>query len=76
MVPRLCNKNYEIPGTDIIIEKGLKVLVPIHAIHHDPQYYPDPWKFDPERFRDNNKKLRDSCTFLPFGEGPRICIGM
>ena len=75
MVPRLCNKTYEVSGTDLIIEKGIKVLIPIQAIHHDPQYYPEPEKFDPDRFLEKNKKFRDSCTFLPFGDGPRVCIG-
>lgn len=75
MVPRLCNKEYNIPGTKTVIEVGTKVLIPIHAIHHDPTHYPDPSRFDPDRFLDGNKKSRESCTFLPFGEGPRICIG-
>lgn len=75
VVPRMCNKSYTLPETDLIIEKNMKILVPIHAIHHDPKYYPNPSVFDPDRFLDVNKKLRDSCTFLPFGEGPRICIG-
>ncbi|XP_046599065.1 uncharacterized protein LOC107217959 [Neodiprion lecontei] len=75
MVPRLCNKAYKIPGTETVIEEGTKVLIPIHAIHRDPAYYPDPSLFDPDRFLDENKKSREHCTFLPFGEGPRICIG-
>ncbi|XP_024943138.1 probable cytochrome P450 6a13 [Cephus cinctus] len=75
MVPRMCNKSYRIPGTETIIETGTKVLVPIYAIHHDPIYYPEPEVFDPDRFLEENRKTRESCTFLPFGEGPRICIG-
>ncbi|KAF7991637.1 hypothetical protein HCN44_010438 [Aphidius gifuensis] len=74
VTPRICNKPYKIPGTDVVIEKGIKVLIPIHAIHHDPNIYPNPSTFNPDRFE--NKKLRDNCTFLPFGEGPRICIGI
>ena len=75
VLPRLCNKSCKIPGTDILIEKGTKILVPVFAIHRDPIYYPEPMKFDPDRFLDENKKKREACTYLPFGEGPRNCIG-
>lgn len=75
MTQRMCEESYKIPDSDVVIEKGTKVLVPIHAIHHDPLYYKDPDVFDPDRFLEENKKLRDNYTFLPFGEGPRICIG-
>ena len=51
-------------------------MVPIFAIHHDPDIYPDPDKFDPERFSDENKKNRHSMAFIPFGEGPRTCIAL
>jgi cytochrome P450 family 6 len=75
MTQRVCEESYQIPGTDVVIEKGTKVLVPIYAIHHDPLYYKNPDVFDPDRFLDENKKLRDNYAFLPFGDGPRICIG-
>jgi cytochrome P450 family 6 len=45
------------------------------GLHHDPMYYPDPERFDPERFSDKEKKKRPQYSYLPFGEGPRICIG-
>ncbi|CAH2005624.1 unnamed protein product [Acanthoscelides obtectus] len=73
--PRICTKRYQIPGTDIFIEEGTRVNIPIHAIQRDPEYYPDPEKFDPERFNEENKSKRRPYTFMPFGEGPRICIG-
>lgn len=41
----------------------------------DSNYYPDPAKFDPERFSDENKISIDPFTYLPFGAGPRLCIG-
>jgi hypothetical protein len=50
-------------------------MIPIYALHHDPNYYPDPEVFDPERFTDENKNSRPLGTFIPFGDGPRICIG-
>jgi cytochrome P450 len=45
------------------------------GLHYDPKYYPDPQRFDPERFNDAEKKKRSQYVYLPFGEGPRICIG-
>nr|CAD7457129.1 unnamed protein product [Timema tahoe] len=72
---RKCTIPYPIPGTSITLEQGTRVLIPAYAIHHDPEFYPEPEKFDPERFTEENKGSRPSCTYLPFGEGPRICIG-
>lgn len=58
------------------IEPGDTVLIPVWSLHHDPEYFPDPEKFDPERFSEQNKELIKPYTYLPFGEGPRMCIGM
>jgi len=68
-------KTYQIPGESLVIEKGTRVVIPIHSIHHDSKYYPDPEKFDPERFSPEEKAKRPSTTYLPFGDGPRFCIG-
>lgn len=72
---RMCVKPYRIPNTDVVIEKGCRVIIPSYAIHHDPKYYPEPFKFDPDKFLEENVKSRPGYTFLSFGEGPRICIG-
>jgi hypothetical protein len=73
---RECTKDYRIPGKDVIIEKGTPVMVPIYGVQNDPDYFPQPERFDPRRFSPEEKAKRDHYTSIPFGEGPRICIGM
>lgn len=73
---RKCNKDFEISGTNQVIPEGYNTMIPIYSIHHDPEFYPEPDKFDPERFSEENSKNRNPLTFLAFGEGPRGCIGM
>lgn len=51
-------------------------MIPVHAIHHDSRYYYDPERYDPDRFTPEEIKKRPHFTFLPFGDGPRNCIGM
>lgn len=68
---RIAKRNYTVPGTDIVIEKGTPIIIPAYAIQMDPEYYPNPEKFDPERFGSEEKKTRDPMTWLPFGDGPR-----
>ncbi|KAE9541555.1 hypothetical protein AGLY_003546 [Aphis glycines] len=66
---------YHVPGGKLVIEKGTKIMIPFHSIHHDPKYYPDPYTFDPQRFSPEEKAKRPSGTYFPFGDGPRFCIG-
>nr|ARO50431.1 cytochrome P450 [Chironomus tentans] len=74
---RICTKDYQVSYDDkkFIIEKGISFLIPIWGIHNDPRYFPNPEKFDPERFSDENKKNIQDSTYLPFGSGNRNCIG-
>ncbi|KAF5306323.1 hypothetical protein FQA39_LY09021 [Lamprigera yunnana] len=66
----------EQPGEPtLFLEKGAFVACPIEAIHRDPKYYPNPDKFDPERFNEANRHNIRPYTYLPFGLGPRNCIG-
>lgn len=72
---RRCSKRYQIPGTDLVLDKGESVFIPIMGIQNDPKYFPNPERFDPDRFKHENSSKRNTMTFLPFGDGPRNCIG-
>jgi cytochrome P450 len=57
------------------IRPGTTVLVPVHEVHHDERWWPDPEVFDPTRFLGDAAKQRPRSAYLPFGGGRRICIG-
>lgn len=74
-IRRCAQTDIKLPGTDIVVKKGQILLIPLNVIHRDPKYYPNPDVFDPERFSPENVAARHSCAYLPFGIGPRHCIG-
>ncbi|GFV39349.1 cytochrome P450 3A43 [Trichonephila clavipes] len=59
---------------DILIPKGMLIQAPVHLMHHDSEFWSEPEIFDPERF--NSKPNSNGITYLPFGVGPRNCLGM
>lgn len=67
--------DYTFRNTKLTISKGILVWIPVFPIHHDPNIYPDPEKFDPERFTEDKIKERNLMHYFPFGHGPRNCIG-
>lgn len=75
---RRCTKEYTLPGTNIVLPVGTNIGIPTISLHNDPKYYPNPKRFDPERFSAANKsgKTFNDMPYLPFGDGPRNCIGM
>ncbi|XP_055545110.1 probable cytochrome P450 6a14 [Wyeomyia smithii] len=73
---RTASKPYRLTNPDVTVQKGHMVIVPVYSIHRDPEIYPDPDRFDPERFAPSQIETRHSHSFLPFGDGPRNCIGM
>ena len=72
---RCCTKDYQIPGTNFLVPKGTPVYIPILGFHMDPKLFPNPDKFDPERFSTENKGNIVTGSFIPFGQGPRMCLG-
>lgn len=74
-VTRVCGKPYTFKDSKVTIEKGVSVVVPLVALGRDPDYHQDPELFDPERFSPKNKESITKYAYMPFGEGPRNCIG-
>ncbi|XP_017482310.1 PREDICTED: probable cytochrome P450 309a2, partial [Rhagoletis zephyria] len=79
LTSRICTESTEFElndGRRIPIKVGQEVAIPFFSYVHDPDYFPDPWEFKPERF--NNVDLAELAKrgiFVPFGDGPRICLG-
>ncbi|XP_036150646.1 cytochrome P450 6k1-like isoform X2 [Monomorium pharaonis] len=72
---RICTQETDLPTTNIRVSKGTLITIPLLGLHRDPSIYPNPDKFDPERFNADKVKERHSYAYMPFGEGPRNCIG-
>jgi cytochrome P450 len=71
---RYCSKTVTVGN--VTIPEGAEIIIPINLIHRSPTYWPDPYKFDPERFTDEAKASRPQLAHMPFGWGPRNCIGL
>uniref|UniRef100_A0A171B5Z2 Cytochrome P450 6HF1 n=1 Tax=Triatoma infestans TaxID=30076 RepID=A0A171B5Z2_TRIIF len=74
-VRRRVTRSCVIPDTTITLPKGLRVAIPLYCLQNDPNYFPDPEKFIPERFSKENRDTIRKGTYMPFGDGPRMCIG-
>jgi cytochrome P450 family 9 len=75
---RSCNKDYNLDlgnGEIVKIKSGEDIYIPIMSIHRDPKYFSDPLTFDPHRFGDDKKDSIIAGSYIPFGYGPRVCIG-
>lgn len=80
LTDRKCVKSYTIQPVSpsenpLTLNPGELITIPIRSIHHDDKYFSDPDTFDPERFNDENKTKIKEGVYIPFGIGPRHCIG-
>ncbi|KAM7349839.1 putative cytochrome P450 28d1 [Cochliomyia hominivorax] len=79
---KICTQSCQLINNDGIslqLKPGDTCIIPLHSIHHDEEYYSKPEEFIPERFDEENggtKKFKDMGIYMPFGDGPRICLGM
>lgn len=60
---------------DFLVPEGTVIFVPIYAVHHHASIWNEPERFDPDRFRPEAVKDRHRYAYMPFGAGPRVCIG-
>src|SRR5258708_30723998 len=65
----------EVTLGDCLLKPGQNLIISVYGIHHDSRYFPDPERFDPERFSPENERNLPKYAYLPFGGGPRVCIG-
>ncbi|CAG2167842.1 unnamed protein product, partial [Oppiella nova] len=75
-IGRIANEDYTIGDTGLTIPKGMMVNFDMQTLHHSPKYYPNPDRWDPERFMPENRDQLVPYTYMPFGMGPRNCVGM
>ncbi|XP_072937842.1 cytochrome P450 6B6-like [Epargyreus clarus] len=72
---RECARPYTFKDLNMSIDKEVTVIIPLQALHNDPKYFENPEEFRPERFDPEQFKQENKFVYLPFGVGPRACIG-
>ncbi|XP_038217356.1 probable cytochrome P450 6a13 [Zerene cesonia] len=75
MLTREVVEDYTLPS-GLVLKKDLRIQIPVYHFHKDPNNFPEPDKFRPERFLEPEKDNIKPFTYMPFGDGPRICLGM
>lgn len=73
---RECTIDYRIPDSNLTIEKGTSVIISLLGMARDPAYFDDPMVYRPERFSAAEAGSYTADAYMPFGEGPRACIGL
>ncbi|XP_033225548.1 cytochrome P450 9e2-like [Belonocnema kinseyi] len=76
---KICTYETQLVGYDglsCLVKPGHVIAISAHGLHKDPKYWPDPEQFDPDRFSEERKHDLHKFAFLPFGAGPRMCVGM
>ena len=76
---KICTDEFELQGSDGLTYRakpGTNIIISSDGLQCDPKYWIDPEVFDPERFNEERRQTIEKMTFLPFSDGPRICVGM
>ena len=73
---REVNQDFKLGDSEIKLYKGQLVEIPVYAVHHCEDYFKNADQFIPERFLPENRNQIIPYTYMPFGTGPRNCIGM
>ncbi|KYQ51016.1 Cytochrome P450 9e2 [Trachymyrmex zeteki] len=79
LLSKVCTEETELRGSDGLVcrvERGVHIMIPVSGLQEDPRYWENPKEFDPARFGPDRKHNIEKFTYLPFGEGPRMCVGM
>lgn len=63
------------PNKPVTLPAGTPILISLYGLHLDGKYFPDPKRFNPDRFLESNKHLLRKYSYLPFGGGHRACLG-
>lgn len=66
-------RDTEISGFPVV--RGTVVFISTYAMHRNPEHYPEPDRFEPDRFTPTAERARPRFAYLPFGAGPHVCIG-
>lgn len=74
-IQRRCTKSIVLPYGQVTVDPREVIVIPVYALHRDERYFPNPNLFDPERFAPENLSKIVKFSYLPFGEGNRMCIG-
>lgn len=72
-ISRIPTEEHEMEG--YVIPAGAVVIVSPYVIQRDARWYPDPERFDPERWTEEEQEKRPKFSYFPFGAGPRVCVG-
>ena len=74
VLARTASRDYTLRSGQLI-PRGSHLIASQLVVHHDPRWWPDPLRFDPDRFTDEAKAARPRFAYFPFGGGARFCIG-
>jgi cytochrome P450 family 6 len=76
---RACASDYKLPSPSgkgtVTLPAGTAVFISMLGVQNNPKHFPEPEKFNPDRFTEENKRSRPKYTYIPFGVGLRMCIG-